>query len=388
MKRWLKVLIIILASLATVVLAIFIISILIRNKIGDIRPVILPVIKPKTGQSVDYLKPPVGYKIGIYAKNLGNARDLTFSPKMTLLVSATADGKIIAMPDKNNDGIADESKIILSGLNKPHGIAFYNGRLYVAEENKVSRYEYDENLINAKKDKDIIDLPSGGRHFTRSLVFRNDKMYVSVGSTCDICVEKNPINGSVIEVDPNEGYARIFAEGLRNAVFMTVKDDTKQIFATEMGRDFLGDDLPPDELDIIDKGNYGWPYCYGDKIVDKKFDTNHNCSKTVEPLYNIPAHSAPLGLTFISSVQMPNQWQNNLLIAYHGSWNRSQPTGYKIVKLVTDDNIVKSTEDFITGFLQGSQVIGRPVDLTFDNQGSLYISDDKAGVIYKMIKNE
>jgi len=169
-----------------------------------------------------------------------------------------------------------------------------------------------------------------------------------------------------------------------------------------MGRDFLGDNLPPDEINIIEEGkDYGWPFCYGRQVHDTDFDKKvyvqivpqPPCGQTEPPIYEIPAHSAPLGLVFIHSSQFPDDWQDDLLVAYHGSWNRSTPSGYKIVRLKINDQKVISHEDFISGFLpasptgeQGTQTIGRPVDLMFDKEGSLYISDDKAGVIYKLAK--
>jgi len=364
------------------------IALLIFQTVGDIRPASLPPIKPTTGQIAAYLRPPDGYKIGYFAQKLGNPRDLAFSPKVVLVVSSTSEGKVIALVDQNHDGVADENKVILSNLNRPHGLAFYQDKLYLAEEAKISRYYFDEANLRAIKDKDILNLPSGGRHFTRTIVFRDNLMYVSIGSTCDVCVEKNPLHGSIIQVDPESGNFQIYASGLRNSVFMTLNDQTNQIWATEMGRDFLGDDLPPDEINIINQGDYGWPYCYGNKVVDTQFNLRGNCANSIAPVYNIPAHSAPLGLTFIHSTQMPPEWQGSLLVSYHGSWNRSVPTGYKIVKLKIEDGRVTSSDDFITGFLQGSQVVGRPVDVIFDSAGSLYISDDKSGVIYKLIKNE
>ncbi|MDP4038793.1 MAG: PQQ-dependent sugar dehydrogenase [bacterium] len=384
-KKW--IIIIVISTLVLIVVSlVFGLLFLFKKKVGDIRPAILPALKPKVGQTIDYLKLPAGYKIGIFANDLGNARDLVFSPNGILLVSATENGQIIAVADKNSDGTSDENKVILSGLNRPHGLAFYLGKLYVAQETKLTRYNFDENSLVATKDKDIMDLPAGGQHFTRTIVFRDNQMYVSIGSTCDVCLEKNPFNASVIVVDPEGNNPKVYAKGLRNAVFMILNDKTNQIWATEMGRDFLGDDLPPDEINILLPGDYGWPYCYGNKVVDNKFNAKANCGGTTSPVYEIPAHSAPLGLVFIDSTQFSMDEQGNLLVAYHGSWNRSTPIGYKVVKLKVDGDKINSSEDFITGFLQGSQVIGRPVDLAFDPAGSLYLSDDRAGVVYKIIK--
>ena len=369
----------------------------IQKNIGDLRPALLPSKKnptlppaskqtSKMGESIDIpLKLPDGYNIGIFAKNLGKARDLTLSARGTMLVSDPDGGRVIAMPDKNNDGIADENIILLEGLRSPHGIAFYNKWLFVAEEDKIIRYEFDEVNLKAKQDRLLFALPSGGRHFTRSITFDNSgKMFVSLGSTCDVCFEKHPWIGAVIISDADGKTPEIFAKGLRNAVFLTTNPKTQEIWGTEMGRDFLGDNTPPDEINILKSdGNYGWPVCYGNRIYDQSFgqETPTYCDDTVAPVYNIAAHSAPLGLKFIDSSQFPD-WNGDLLVAYHGSWNRSAPIGYKVVRLDVDGSTVKSEEDFLAGFLEGSEAYGRPVDIEFDKSGYLYVSDDKRGVVY------
>ncbi|MDP2720861.1 MAG: PQQ-dependent sugar dehydrogenase [bacterium] len=375
---------------------------LIKTRVGDIRPIILPpskdlpkiIEKQNVGEPVDFpLKITGNFKIGIFAKDLGAARDLQVSPEGTLLVSLKNSGTIYALPDKDKDGKADQKIKVLEGLDKPHGLAFHNGKLFVAELRRVSRYFWNEKSLSAKFEKKLFDLPYNGGHSTRSIVVdRGGKIFVSIGSSCNVCVEKDPWLTTVIVLDRDGSRPRVYATGLRNAVFMTIRSSTGQIWATEMGRDWLGDNLPPDEVNILKDGaDYGWPYCYAGKTHDSDFDPQgkfkERCKKSTAPVYKIQAHSAPLGLTFIDSAQFPKSWQGDLLVSYHGSWNRSVPTGYKIVRLKVDGNKIPSGEDFITGFLQGSDALGRPVDLEFDKAGSLYISDDKIGVIYKVVKN-
>lgn len=370
----------------------------IRERVGDIRPAILPTNNnlaqqlnalQKTGTKPDIpLQIPDGMSIGVFAQNLNGARDLQFSPQGTLLVSLPNSGRVAALPDKNNDGAADDSVTVVSNLNRPHGIAFFEGKLYVAEETTVSRYSFDENTHQATLERNLFDLPSGGRHRTRSITFdKKGNLYVSLGSTCDTCVEDHPFIGTVIVSDKEGKEPRVFSKGMRNAVFITIHPESGSIWATEMGRDFLGDDLPPDEVNILTiGGDFGWPFCYGDRIWDREFGQRNqiHCNTTIQPFYKIPAHSAPLGLTFINSPQMPKEWQGDLLVAYHGSWNRSTPSGYKIVRVKTDGTPRET--DFITGFIQGSDAAGRPVDVEFDKAGSLFISDDKANAVYKLIK--
>ncbi len=397
------------AVLISVLILASVIWIFTKKYLGDLRPSFFPSkklttiidqsnqepIDAHTGEPVNFpLHMPEGYEIGVFAEGVDGARDLQFSPGGTLLVSETGQGRVVALPDVNKDGKADEVVNVINNLTRPHGLLFDTGdkadNLYIAEETRLARYTWDENTKNVVLDKIMTPLPSGGRHFTRSLAMDNaGHIYISLGSTCDTCFEKNPFLAAVIVTDRNGTTPRTYSKGLRNAVFIAHNPKTDQIWATEMGRDFLGDEQPPDEIDVLKDGaDYGWPVCYGDKIYDRSFDqqTPPYCEHTVAPTYKIPAHSAPLGLTFIDSPQMPADWQGDLLVAEHGSWNRSTPIGYKIVKMHVEGDKITSESDFITGFLQGSTALGRPVDMAFDKDGSLYISDDKAGAVYKVIK--
>jgi glucose/arabinose dehydrogenase len=359
-----------------------------KRKVGNVGPAVIPNISSSVNTTS--LTIPQGYSMSIFADNLGDPRDLEFTPGGTLLVSAPSRGAVYALIDKNGDGKADENKSVLSDLGNPHGLAFYNGKLYVASETKVVRYGWEETSKTLFPESTILTLPKGGRHFTRTLAFMNQKMFVSIGSTCDVCFENNSWNGSVIVSDLDGKNARIFAKGLRNSVFIKINPKTGELWGTEMGRDYLGDGIPPDEINIIRDGkDYGWPICYGNRVYDSKFGglTSKYCETTEPPIYEIQAHSAPLGLVFINSPMFPDSWQGDLLVSYHGSWNRSVPDGYKVVHLKVDGNKIVSEEDFISGFLQGSISIGRPVDVEFGPDGALYISDDKAGVVYRVWKS-
>lgn len=380
---------------------------IIKSYVGDLRPVLLPPAKnkpkaqiaAKRGEPLDFdLTVAEGFSVGIFARDLGGVRDLVFSPNGQLIASVPSEGKVIVLADDNHDGIADGAQTLVAGLDRPHGIAFFNNKLYIAEETKVSRYIWSEKLAAGamitvvRLEKKLFDLPKGGNHFTRSIAFGADGvMYVSLGSTCNVCYEKHEFLAAVIVSDAEGKKPELFAKGLRNAPFLAVNPDTNQLWGTEMGRDFLGDTLPPDEVNLITEGgDYGWPVCYGDKVHDGQFDKNQYirdpCLDTIAPEYKIPAHSAPLGLVFIDSPQFPPEWQGNLLVAYHGSWNSSVPVGYKVVRFRANGNEVDEI-DFLTGFLQGGSAAARPVDLVFDEDGNLYISDDKAGYIFVVSKS-
>lgn len=322
---------------------------------------------------------------------------MAFSPDGILFVTKpsnsglysldTEGGEVLTFPDKNKDGLADEAKKVIGDLiYRPHGIVFFNGYLYIAEENRVSKYKYLQNG-NVGPREHVVNLPTGNDHVSRTIGFSPaGKMYVSIGSSCNICIEQRKENAAILEFNPDGSGQSVFAEGIRNAVGFVFHKTTGDIWATENGRDNLGDDIPPDEINIIKKGShYGWPFCYGKNYVDPEYNNSSFCALAKPSTWNIQAHSAPLGLRFIESAQF-SQWKDDLLVAFHGSWNRNVPTGYKVVRLDVSRNSITKEEDFITGWLKGDQVSGRPVDIIFDSDGALYISDDKLGVIYRVIK--
>lgn len=341
---------------------------------------------------------PAGFRISIFAKALASPRVIISDEAGGFLASVTSQGKVLALPDKNRDGVADEIITVLSGLNNPHGLAMQceseKCNLYVAESDKLSVYNYDQERSAATNGEKIIDLPSGGGHFTRTIGFGPDgRLYVSVGSSCNVCLETDERRAKIFSINPDGSDFREYARGLRNAVFFTWSPIDGRMWATEMGRDFLGDNLPPDEINIIEEEkNYGWPNCYGKNIHDTNFDKNvYIRNPCLEPFespshIDIPAHSAPLGLAFVAEGSgWPKDYENNLLVAYHGSWNRSVPTGYKIVryKLDAEGNYL-SEENFVSGWLTADgEVLGRPAGILFFD-GAAYVSDDKAGVIYKI----
>ena len=266
---------------------------------------------------------------------------MVFSPGGVLLVSESGEGKVVALPDSKHAGKAERTVDVLSGLNEPHGLAFYEGKLYVAENDKVRRYDWDEANLRASNPKSLADLPTGGGHSTRSLLFHGGKMYVSAGSSCNVCIEKDPRRAAVMEFNPDGSGQKIFAKGLRNAVGLAVNPKTGTVWVTVNGRDWLGDDLPPEAIYDLGKdgGDFGWPYCYGDRVPDSNFTKpgDNRCQNVVEPKVQMQAHSAPLGLAFYEGTQFPAEYRNNIFVAFHGSWNRSVPTGYKVVRVKLDD---------------------------------------------------
>jgi len=331
------------------------------------------------------------FKIEIFAENLNKPRVLKFDDQGNLLVSAMGEGKVYAIKP-------DGSKVVLaSNLKNPHGLEIKEDLelsytyLYIAETYGVVRYPYNSTDLELGDKEKLFDLPDTGGHYTRTIKFGPDgNLYVSVGSSCNVCNETDERRASILKYNPNNWSYEVFAKGLRNTVFF-IFDQAGKIWGGDMGRDLLGDNTPPEEINIVKEGgDYGWPICYGNKIHDSNFDKNvylrDPCFDTQAPIYELPAHFAPLGLTFIDSKIFPAKYQGDILLAMHGSWNRTTPGGYKIVLLDVEGNSIVSDQDFMTGFLSDKGVIGRPVDLVFGFDGSLYLSDDKAGVIYKISK--
>lgn len=372
----------------------------------------VPYIAPVAESEPLPFKLPEGFEISVFASGVDNARVIAMGPDGALLVSQPSEGKVVALPDTDGDGLADENIVVADKLNRPHGISFKCNdvnnpsvcTLYIAETDQVSEFSYDAKSHKAGNKKKVVDLPSDGynQHYTRTLLFmpvpNENTLLISVGSSCNVCLESDDRRAKILAYDVMTKKTEVFARGLRNAVFAEIHPVTGKIWATEMGRDGLGDDIPPDEINIIEKDkNYGWPICYGENIHDGEFDKNtyirNPCMAPFEiPSYiDLQAHSAPLGLAFIPEEGWPEEYWHNLLVAYHGSWNRSVPTGYKIVrfKLNADGsyNGEPKAEDFITGFInpEGKR-IGRPVDIKVFPGGKMYISDDQAGIIYKVIR--
>jgi glucose/arabinose dehydrogenase len=341
------------------------------------------------------LKLPAGFTISIFARDLPLVRVITFDSAGNIWLSRTRTGAITRLEIKNGE-VAGQSDIFRN-LRNPHGLVFDPEdpqQLYIAEEDKIFRVRIGDNNAPQK----IADLPAGAGHSTRTLLFGTDgKLYVSIGSSCNVCAESDLRRAKVFSLNKDGSDFKEFARGLRNSVFMVNHPESEKIWATDMGRDHLGDNLPPEEVNILEEGaDYGWPYCYGENIHDDNFDKNRNvsCEGKTPPMIEYQAHSAPLGLAFVpEDSNWPDEYKNNLLVAYHGSWNRSEPSGYKIIRFKTDKkgNITKSGEDLVTGWMAGGSgreagniALGRPVDIKF-HESAMYVSDDKAGVIYKIV---
>ena len=329
---------------------------------------------------------PPGFRIATFASGLRNPRFMAISPKGDLFASLSISGRVVALPDLDGDGRADLSRKVLDGLDRPHGLAFHQGYLYVAENSRILRFRQEARYAFGGREVVVPSLPKDGGHWTRTIRFGPDgKLYASVGSSCNACVEDDQRRAAILRYNSDGTGEQIYAKGLRNAVGIAFHPQTGELWATENGRDWLGDDLPPDELNRIKEGaHYGWPYCYGQRVVDDQFRKTEFCRTTEPAALEFPAHSAVLGLAFYTGSMFPQEYQGDLFVASHGSWNRSVPTGRKIFRVRMKDGRPERWEEFATGWLGQSGGWGSPVDVIVGPDGALYVSDDHAGLIYRI----
>lgn len=330
---------------------------------------------------------PEGFEISLYASGLEGVRMMALSPQGELTVTQPRAGRVLILPDRDGDGKSDRTVVFAQGLDRPHGLAWRDGDLYVAETGAVVRLrDADGDRIAETKQTLTRDLPAGGMHWTRTLGFGPDgKMYVSAGSSCNVCVEEDRRRAAIMRFQPDGSDLEIFARGLRNAVGFAWHPETGKLWATENGRDRLGNDLPPDELNQVEFGkHYGWPYCYGDRQPDPAHDEADFCAQSEPMALGFQAHSAPLGMTFYTGKQFPAEYRGDAFVAFHGSWNRDEPTGYKVVRVRFENGKPTRYEDFAKGWLRGRSSWGRPVDVLVAPDGSLFVSDDSGGRIYRI----
>lgn len=337
------------------------------------------------------IKLPPGFKIEIYTDNVPNARSMVLSPNGVLFVG-TREDKFYAVVDTNKDYKVDEV-IAIEGLNGPNGVAFKDGSLYVAEISKIWQYDnIEDNLKNPPTPVLVSDgFPGDHAHGWKFIAFGpDDKLYVPVGAPCNICLKEDERYASIMRMNADGSNLELFAHGIRNTVGFDWHPQTNELWFTDNGRDMLGDDVPPDELNHAPEKDlhFGYPFVHGDDIPDPEFGEGVDINKYIKPAQNLGPHVAALGMNFYTGNMFPDEYKNQIFIAEHGSWNRSKKIGYRVMLVKLQGNEAVSYEPFAEGWLQGDSVSGRPVDVLVMPDGSLLVSDDYAGVIYRITYNK
>jgi glucose/arabinose dehydrogenase len=335
------------------------------------------------------IKLPPGFEISVYANRVYGARSMVVSPRGILFVGTRKEGNVYAVIDHNNDHRADEVITIARGLNSPNGVAFKNGSLYVAEINRILRYDDIENRLKNPPKPVVVDdsFPKERHHGWKFIRFGPDEMlYVPVGAPCNICDSEDKRFATIMRLQENGKNPEVFAHGVRNTVGFDWHPMTKELWFTDNGRDWMGDDRPPDELNHAPiKGmHFGYPYCHGSDVKDPKFGMDRSCDEFAKPAIELGPHVAALGMRFYTGKMFPSTYQNRIFIAEHGSWNRTVPVGYRVTTVTLEGNKASKYDVFAEGWLDGALVYGRPVDVLVMTDGSLLVSDDRADAIYRI----
>jgi glucose/arabinose dehydrogenase len=345
-----------------------------------------PAPKAASEIPVDKIKVPPGFKVELWASGINNARVMTWGEKGTLFVSSRVAGQVYAVVDK---GGTREVKVIAKGLNLPNGVAFKDGTLYVAEVSKIWKLEKIEDTLDSPGEPKMVyeTLPKDLPHGWKYLAFGPDgKLYFNIGAPCNICLPPDT-HANLSRVNPDGTGFEYVAHGVRNSVGFDWHPVSKKLYFTTHGRDWLGEEMPNDRLDVVSrKGqHFGYPFCHQGDLLDPEFGKGKNCNDYVKPLLKTGPHIAGNGVEFYTGSMFPAEYKNRLFLAQRGSWNRTKKIGFRVAMVTLDaKGSVAKYEPFATGWLQGEEVWGRPVYTRQMKDGSLLISDDYAGAIYRV----
>jgi glucose/arabinose dehydrogenase len=340
------------------------------------------------GIHLDKIEMPPGFRISLYARVSG-ARSMALSPGGVLFIGTRKQGKIYAVLDNDQDHAADGVIVVAEGMHSPNGVAFRNGSLYVAEVNRVLRFDdIEANLTNPAAPVVVNDsFPTEEHHGWKYIAFGPDgRLYVPVGAPCNVCEQKDQRFASIMRMAPDGSGLEIYARGVRNTVGFDWHPITTVLWFTDNGRDWMGDNLPPDTLNRApEKGlHFGFPYCHAGRIPDPEYGRKKPCDEFQPPAIELGPHVASLGMKFYTGNMFPKEYRHQIFIAEHGSWNRSDPIGYRITLVRLKENRALEYKVFANGWLQRDRAWGRPVDVLVTPDGALLISDDRAGAIYRI----
>jgi glucose/arabinose dehydrogenase len=343
------------------------------------------------GVQLEQIKLPPGFRISVFAEGLRNARSMTITPGGTIFVGSDRAGSVYALRDDNKDGKADRVITVAQGLNTPNGVAFRDGTLYVAEINRVLRFDNIESKLESAGQPTVVSdkFPGDRHHGWKFIRFGPDGMlYVPVGAPCNVCDRGDPYN-TIWRMKPDGSGLEVYARGVRNTVGFDWHPTTKELWFTDNGRDNLGDDTPGDELNRVSKAglHFGFPYCFEGTISDPEFGAKRPCSEFEPPAQRLAPHAAAIGMRFYTGSQFPQAYRNQIFIAEHGSWNRSPSVAYngnRVTVVHLEGSKAVKYEPFAEGWLSGRARWGRPVDLEILPDGSMLVSDDMTGTIYRI----
>lgn len=350
----------------------------------------VPAVSPLPPQdALQDIRLPEGFAINVFADRIDNARSLALGQAGTVFVGSRAAGKVYALRDRNGDGVAEERYELANGLDEPNGIAFLENDLYIAEVSRVTRLkDIEARLDDPPELETILDgLPAQRSHGWRYLAAGPDgRLYIGLGAPCNVCRADDPRLATIARVLPDGSNFEVIARGIRNTVGFDWQPKTGELFFTDNGRDRMGDDIPPDELNHLRSPglDFGFPACHGKRITDPEFGRGNDCRLFEPPLVELGPHVAALGMRFYRGTMFPPEYRGDILIAEHGSWNRSEKIGYRVTRVDLDAVNGPAYEPFAEGFLSGDEVRGRPVDVLEMIDGALLVSDDKKGAVYRI----
>jgi glucose/arabinose dehydrogenase len=346
------------------------------------------VLPSRAAETSDITLPP-GFSIGVYAADVPNARQMAAGPRGVVFVGSRSEGKVYAVVDADGDHRAEAVHVLARGLSMPSGIAFRDGNLYVAEVSRILvMRDVARDLTRPAKVEVVSNAyPSDTHHGWKFIAFGPDgRLYVPVGAPCNVCTPPGPLHATITRLDLAGGAPEVVARGVRNSVGFDFQPGTGELWFTDNGRDWLGDDQPPDELNRLTRRgeHFGFPYCHGSDLPDPEFNAGRPCREFTPPSRALDPHVAALGMRFYEGRMFPETYRGGVFIAEHGSWNRSTPIGYRVTFVKIDGGRATSYEPFATGWLRGGVAAGRPADVLVLADGSLLVSDDKAGRIYRI----
>jgi len=344
--------------------------------------------RTQEGLHLDQIRMPPGFDIALYARVPG-ARSLALSAAGVLYVGTRDEGRVYAVLDRDKDHRAETVMTLAEGLRSPNGVAFREGALYVAEIDRILRFDAIEDHLDTPPEPVVVSdrFPTDGHHGWKYIAFGPDgRLYVPVGAPCNVCAEENPVYATIMRMAPDGSNLEIFAEGVRNTVGFDWHPETGVLWFTDNGRDWMGDDEPPDELNRAPgKGlHFGFPYCHGDGIADPGHGGEKPCSAFTPPAIALGPHVAALGMAFYTGATFPGPYRHQIFIAEHGSWNRTTPIGYRIALVRLEGDRAVDYTVFAQGWLRDGRAWGRPVDVLVMPDGALLVSDDRAGAVYRI----